>query len=300
MIEEQFTNKPSKTALMAAVHRTLANKEYGHEVFGSDYMAIHFLPPHFRFFLGFKKIRKRIKNKIKRKLPGLHEYVLARTAWLDSLFTEALQNKIPQIVILGAGYDSRAYRFDTINQVTKIFELDKSSTQDRKKRCLRKAGINISQNTCLIPIDFIKESLPDTLHRAGYDPDKKTLFIWEGVSYYLSPDAVEATLGYINERAQKETVVAFDYIIPVSENNMDHYYGVKEFFRMMQKNHADEILRFSMPEDETTSFLKRKGLRVLDHYNNDEIESNFLSRMDGSISRQITGHFRFVTASPDK
>jgi len=73
-----------------------------------------------------------------------------------------------------------------------------------------------------------------------------------------------------------------------------------DFLRMMKKNHTDEVLRFSIPEDETASFLKRKGLRVLDHYNNDEIERNFLSREDGTTSGQITGHFRFVTASPDK
>jgi len=298
MIEKHFTNKPSKTALMAALHRTLANKEYGREVFGPDRMAIHFLPAYFRFFLGFKKIRERVKNKIKRKLPGLHEYVSARTAWLDSFFSDALINKVPQIVLLGAGYDSRAYRFDAINQVTRIFELDTLSTQKRKKRCLQKAGIDIPEEACLIPIDFNMESLPDTLRLAGFATDKKTLFIWEGVSYYLSPDAVEATLEFIKEHTHKESVIAFDYIVPVSKNNIDNYYGAIDFFRMMKKNHADEVLRFSIPEKEIAFFLKQKGLRILDHYTDDEIERFFLSRKDGTTFGQITGHFRFVTASP--
>jgi len=49
MIHKHNTNRPSKTALMAALHRSLANKEYGREIFGPDYMAIRFLPSHFRF-----------------------------------------------------------------------------------------------------------------------------------------------------------------------------------------------------------------------------------------------------------
>jgi len=61
--------------------------------------------------MRFKFIRENIKNKIHKLAPGICEYVLARTAFFDKVFKDALNNKIPQIVLLGAGYDTRPYRF---------------------------------------------------------------------------------------------------------------------------------------------------------------------------------------------
>lgn len=132
--KKSVEQKPSKTALIGALRRTLANKEFENDKYGSDNLAECFLPPHFRFFLGFKKIRANIKNKLDRFLPGMSEYLIARTAYFDRLIVDALNSKIPQIVLLGAGYDSRAYRFATLNHGTRIFESDTVPTQNRKKK----------------------------------------------------------------------------------------------------------------------------------------------------------------------
>lgn len=110
MPKKSAEHKPSETAMFAALHRAIANKYFTDERFGPDYLAEYFLPAHFRFFIKFKKVRANIKKKLNKYLPGLHEYVIARTAWFDSLFTDALYENIPQIVLLGAGHDSRASR----------------------------------------------------------------------------------------------------------------------------------------------------------------------------------------------
>ena len=115
MTDKGVEQKPSETALFAALRRTLANKEFGDEKFGPDYLAEYFLPPHFRFFLKFKKIQANTKEKLNEALPGLTEYMIARTAYFDSLFVDALKNEFPQIVLMGAGYDTRAYRFAELN-----------------------------------------------------------------------------------------------------------------------------------------------------------------------------------------
>jgi methyltransferase (TIGR00027 family) len=298
MTNKVVENKPSETALFAALRRTIAHKEYKNEKFGPDYLAEYFLPAHYRFFLRFTKIRENTKERLDGFLPGLNEYMIARTAYFDHVFVDALNNNISQIVLLGAGYDTRAYRFEALNQGTKIFELDIPPTQNRKKECLRKGRIEISQHVTLLPIDFNSDSLKEVLGIAGYKSDLKTLFIWEGVTYYLEVDSVDATLEFVSHNSHPESTVVFDYTVSIPEENMNEYYGVKEFSQTMKEHHADEELTFSINEGELESFLEQRGLKMIDHLNNKEIERKVLKDENGTLLGQITGHFRFLSASP--
>jgi len=297
MLKKRIDQKPSETALFAALRRTIANKEFKSGKLGPDDLAEYFLPPHFRFFLKFKRIRGKIKNKLNGLLPGLNEYMIARTAFFDRLFLDALKNKTPQIVLLGAGYDSRAYRFAKLNQGTRIFELDAPPTQDRKKKCIRKAQIDISENVTFVPINFNQESIKNKLEKAGYKHDQNTLFIWEGVSYYLELESVETTLEFVRQASHEETFIGFDYTTSISDDNMDNFYGVREFTQAMNHHHANEELMFSIDDSKTASFLEQRGLKIVSHLDNKEIERTFLLDENGSQIGQITGHFRFVLAS---
>jgi len=298
MTNKSVEQKPSETALFAALRRTIAHKEFRNEKFGPDDLAEYFLPPHFRFFLRFTKIRENTKNKLNDALPGLNEYMIARTAYFDRLFVDALDNEIRQIVLLGAGYDTRAYRFNQSNRGTKIFELDITPTQDRKKKCLKKARIDIPQHVRFVPINFKEESLKDVLEKAGYEDQVKTLFLWEGVSYYLDAESVDVTLDFVSHTSHQESAIAFDYTISLSEENLNDYYGVREFAQTMKEHHANEELMFSIDEGKIESYLEQRGLKKLDHLDNGEIERTFLVKDNGSLLGQITGHFRFVSASP--
>ena len=177
--------QPSKTALFASLRRAIANIDFADGKLGPDYMAKLFLPSHFRFFIRFRKIREHTKKKLNNFFPGLNEYMIARTAYFDGLFVDALNNIIPQIALIGAGYDSRAYRFAKVNSGTRIFELDTIPTQIRKKKLLKRARIEIPQQVKFVPINFNSNSLKDALEQAGYDHRKKTLIIW-GRSKLLS------------------------------------------------------------------------------------------------------------------
>lgn len=298
MTDNGVEQKPSETALFAALRRTLANKEFKDAKFGPDYLAEYFLPPHFRFFLRFKKIRENTKNRLNGFLPGLNEYMIARTAYFDGLFVDALRNGFPQIVILGAGYDSRAYRFTELNRDTKIFELDIAPTQNRKKACLKKAQIDISPEVIYVPIDFNKELLRDVLERAGCREQEKTLFIWEGVSYYLDAKSVDATLNFVSHTSCPESIIAFDYTVTLSEENLPEYYGAKAFTQTMREHHANEELMFSVGEGIIESFLEGRNLKMIKHLDNKEIEKTFLTLDNGSCIGSMTGHFCLVSASP--
>jgi len=297
MSKIDIEQKPSDTALMGALHRAIANKEFGTQKFGSDYLAEYFLPPHFKFFIKFKKIRANTKAKFNRFLPGMHEYVIARTTFFDTVFIDALNKRIPQIVLLGAGYDSRAYRYAMLNSATRIIELDIAPTQNRKKQCLRKAQVDIPNHITLAPINFNRESLITVLEKAGYDKRKKTLFLWEGVIYYLDSESVDTTMELVRCSSHPESKIALDYVISNSEKNMS-YYGAKEFFQTMKKHHGNEDLTFAIDEGEAESFFRQKGLKIINHLDNEEIERTFLLNEDGSSIGKITGAFRFALASP--
>lgn len=292
-VEEQH----SQTALFAALYRAIACKEFSDERFGPDHMAELFLPPLFRFLIKFRFIRNKILIKSTKLTPGIYEYMIARTAFFDKAFKEALIQDIPQIVLLGAGYDTRVYRFSGPGNSTRIIELDIETTKRRKMKCILKAGIDIPKNMTLAPMDFNRDSFESVLEKAGYDKNLKTVFIWEGVSYYLDPKSVDSTLAFVTHYSHNESVIAFDYTITITEANIDNYHGAKEFAETWKKHRENESFRFSVDEGQIESFLEQRGLKPLSHLDNQEIEQAFLKRDNGSLIGRITGGFRFVTAS---
>ncbi len=290
--------KPSKTAFYNALHRALAYKMVNNETLGKDNLAKIFLPGYYRFFLNFTNIQKSTKRKLDNAFPGLNAYVTARTAFFDQLFTDALIENIPQIIILGAGYDSRPYRYVELNTNTHIFELDIPITQSNKKKCLKKAGIKIPEQVTFVPIDLNQVTLAFALGSSGFQNSKKTLFLWEGASYYLDPESVEKIINFFSSLTHKGNLLALDYMISINDENADEFYGARAFFQSMREEHSDEALRFSINEEEIIAYLDQRGLNLVEHMDPEEIEKRYLMDEQGLINGRITGHFRFLLAKP--
>lgn len=286
---------PSKTALCRAV----ANKEYPERPVGADVMAAYFLPWGIRRLIQFRSMRARGHAKARKRTPGVYEYVMARTVFFDELFVEALSESIPQIVLLGAGYDSRAYRFSNANRATRIFELDAAATQERKWKCLRRAKVKIPREVSHRAVDFNRETLGQALASLDYEENKKTLFIWEGVCMYLEPQSVDATLSYIANTSHGESLVAFDYVISTSGSNRSNaYYGADVVTPKLRRLNPAESLKFTIEESDLESFLSKRGLSpvvLLDHM---QIERRYLIDADGSSIGKPIGSFRLAVASP--
>ena len=293
-------HKPSKTAAVAAMYRVISNKDFQGGKLGPDYLAEYFLPPVLKALMKSNLMRKMIKKRTDSIMPGMNEYMTARTVFFDELFIDALNNEVPQIVLMGAGYDTRAYRFAKLNKSTRIIELDVAPTQSRKKKCLKKAGLDTTDGLSLVPINFDRESLQTVLERAGYDPGQKTLFLWEGVTYYLESESVDATLEFVSRHSTGDSVLAFDYVISISEETIDNYYGVREFARSMKKVHPNELFVFSIEEDQIETFLEERGLKAIGLFDDQAIKDKFLLDENGSPIGRVNGFFRFASASPLK
>ena len=138
----------------------------------------------------------------------MRDLVTARTAYIDAYLKETLDN-MEHVVLMGAGYDTRAYgEFRRDGQ--SFFELDQTATQELKKKALADAGIDTA-DTHFVSVDFQKNDAFERLVASGYDPSKKTLFLWEGVTLYLGEEDVRRTLRDMKNHSAPGSVIVADF-----------------------------------------------------------------------------------------
>ena len=284
-------DQPSDSALGVALWRAIAAQEAREEIRGSDTLADAFLNDDFRRLVANPAACEWLMQNV----PGNYEFFLARTAWLDDAVRDALESSTPQIVFLGAGYDSRAYRFRHLVRGTRIFELDIAPTQRRKRNCLQQAGIPVPEQMTFVPIDFTRDRFEDVLTAAGFDPGLRTLFVWEGVTYYLPAEAVDRTLDFVRTNSPAGSLLCFDYLADAPDM-MDRY-GVKAAMTAMQTAYLAEPVKFRIPEGTIEAFLSARGYAVIEHLTDKEIEKKYLTLRDGSLAGRALACFRLVKAS---
>lgn len=285
--------KPSQTASWTTLMRAFAAGEQNEEIRGADDLAECFLTPQVREELKHTNDRQAFKES--HFVIGICEYVMARTRLFDQFYRQALEAGVEQIVLLGAGYDSRPYRFRAPSDQVRIYELDIPPTQAYKKRCLADAGITIPASITYVPINFNTQSLKEVLFAAGYTPSLSTLFIWEGVTYYLAPEAVAATLDFIKSNSAVGSSVAFDYI-GLWPGIFDAY-GVKELIEFNAANQSGEPgTGFSVEAGKIASYLSERGFEIAHHQDPTDLEKNFLTLTDGTLFGRVTGSLRIVRA----
>ena len=188
---------------------------------------------------------------------GIGDLVVARTLYFDRII-ERVASDVEQFVLLGAGFDTRPYGTLRRQGLT-FFEVDQTTTQTLKIKCLLAAGIDMSHVT-FVEVDFSKEGAFQKLRASGYDPSKKTLFLWEGVTLYLDEADVRKTLRDIREHAAPGSVVVADFygerMIRIGSGSV----GSKVL------GYTNEGLSFGLPfatdfEDSLRSFLDSEELK---------------------------------------
>jgi len=156
--------------------------------------------------------------------PGFHEHLIARTKFIDELIEKSAINGIEQYVILGAGYDSRAHRLELPSSL-KIFEVDQPEVSDNKLAKLPKELPN-SENVTYVNIDFSYQSLTDQLISAGFDQEKSTIFTLEGVSQYITKEAVSSTIKELASLTRDTNSIFFmSYVDELLDKNPEACFG---------------------------------------------------------------------------
>jgi methyltransferase (TIGR00027 family) len=139
-------------------------------------------------------------------------YIAARTRFTEDALCAAVERGVRQVVVLGAGLDTIAYR-GALGDRVRIFEVDHPATQDWKRQRLAAAAIAHPSTLTFAPVDFERETLAEALSAAGFDPSQASFFSWLGVVPYLSETAAFGTLRYIGSLPGGAEVV-FDYSNP--------------------------------------------------------------------------------------
>ncbi len=140
-------------------------------------------------------------------VPPVQHQTAVRSTFGDAAIEKYLPG-VQQIVELGAGYNTRTMQLQR-DQRIRCFEIDLPGTQQFKRKLLHQCGVDTSGVT-FVTADFLTENWLDNLIKAGFDPAQPTLFLWEGVTYYLSREAMEETFRTIAMNAPG-SVVVFDY-----------------------------------------------------------------------------------------
>jgi methyltransferase (TIGR00027 family) len=278
--------QPSRTSIVVAALRAFGAREPDPAVRNPDFLAERLITSAELQLISEHPIAHALVDRYEtgrenREVARMANLLLIRTRFIDDHMRRALEEGATQVVILGAGFDTRPYRFPELLKNKQVYELDYGSTQEIKKRRLAEASISVPPYVHFAEIDFKKDSLPDVLHSAGYRPAEKTFFIWEGVSMYLTEDAVRETLRTIGRESRSGSSLVMDF---AGRALIDL---LQKFPQLLQHNYTTgwgEPWIFGLPDTREREFFRECGLEVREvlPFFGRKAAKRYLTRSDGS------------------
>ena len=182
---------------------------------------------------------------------------MARTRFIDELVRRALATGIDQVVLLGAGYDARAYRL--IDGGPVVFEVDHPDTLARKRVVVAATLGALPLHVRYVLTDFNAGQLPAAMRAAGFDPERRALVVWEGVTNYLTAAAVDETLRWCGQAAPGSRVV-FTYVHQAVLDDPGAFAGTRRLFATLDA--AGERWTFGLDPAQVAPYLAARGLTL--------------------------------------
>lgn len=175
----------------------------------------------------------------------------------------------------------------------RVFEVDHPGTQARKMSILLRSNIEVPKNVQYVPVDFNRDALEAELVKKGFSRNRRTLFLWEGVSYYLPKPVVAGILSFVESCAPGSSIV-FDYALRTFVEGDTSTYGGEVVANWLRK--IGEPFVFGLNPHETPHFLGECGLKPVYDMSPEDTEARYLARKGGGILRRTLGHVRIVHA----
>ena len=192
--------------------------------------------------------------------PGARTSAVARTRWIDDLLLRSIADGVQQVVILGAGFDCRAYRLPALAHLP-VLEVDHPDTLRLKRERLQQLLGERPTPVKYVALDFNQKSLDEALVRSRFHGEMRTFFLWEGVTNYLRAEAVDATFCSLRRLADSSLIV-FTYVDKsVLEPDVE-FAGRRSLQRALRR--AGEGWTFGLVPDEVGLYLKKRGFRLLE------------------------------------
>ncbi|WP_225727787.1 MULTISPECIES: SAM-dependent methyltransferase [unclassified Nocardia] len=276
----------SGTAEVVAVLRAAAARDS--VLRNPDRFAERLISPWYRWGLRISLARAGLLWAAEQQAPGLYAYVTARTKYFDQVIVGEIRSGAEQVVILGAGADSRAQRLPELRSVA-VYELDHPATAEWKQRRLRAAFGAVPAQVRYVPVDFGNQSLDDVLDAAEVARDRRTIFLWEGVAPYLTHPEVDVTLTAI-ARFRAGSSVVFDYWDQGAIDEPSRYPGAAEYLRRLAAR--GEPIRSGLDPNALADHLTAHGLKLVDNAGPRELAEYLTGSGRSSLSFCWMAHAR--------
>ena len=286
----------SWTAQVVCYYRALAAQHPDPKLRNPDYLAGKFLTESFWDTAHLGRDYETARMTMKIYGAAAYYYVNARTHHVDTLLKKMADAGAKQVVILGAGFDSRGYRFQKIYPQLRFFEVDLPATIESKKEKVIQLFGGLPDSVVYAPIDFNTQRLEDVLKSMGYHAGQKSYFIWEGVTPYITEAACRETLSFIKNHAGAGSTVVFDYILrPIIEGKYDGFYGGAQ-------SNAETVAARGEPyvcgwtAREASDMVQEIGLEIVSDVDTDFLTEQYLIDSNGQADGIMGNFYRIMYA----
>jgi len=274
--QEKFDTKPAAQTgaaptFMVAVEQSFPSEQRAIH----DDLALKIMPSLYQWMIKlFQKpaLRGWLINISEKQAAGIWSAMMCRKRYIDDKVVAAVSDgTVAFIVNLGAGFDTRLYRFPALSAVP-VWEVDQPGNIKTKEKGVKKALGAIPAHVTLVPINFMEQDVSDVLRAHGYAGDNKTFFIWEAVSQYLTEAAVRRTFEFLSQ-APAGSQLAFTYVRKdfIEGKNL---YGLEKFYK--QTIVKNKLWLFGFEPEEVDNFLSEYGWRLVEHLGYDELAERYM------------------------
>lgn len=258
-----------------AFFRALETKRNNGDKLFSDPFAIHFLDTQLKLAVKASNLplfRSYLKKKLQKRISGAYSSGLARTKYIDDLLKLAIKDGVTQVVILGAGFDTRASRLDFL-QAIPVIEVDHPNTSNFKIDTYKKKIGQLPQNVTYRQIDFNIQSLDDLARQYHFDFTRPTAIIWEGVTNYLTEEAIDNSFTFIS-KYPKGSYVIFTYVHRQILDDPRAFFGGEKLLKDLEN--IEERWTFGFYPNELPNYLSNFGWTLVEDLGAAEYRQRYL------------------------
>jgi methyltransferase (TIGR00027 family) len=223
-------------------------------------------------------------------------FVNSRTRHIDEQLEKAAREGARQVVVLGAGFDSRAYRFHRRYPKLRFFEVDFPATSRAKQSAVKRVFRKLPAHVRYVPIDFDKQTLESVLPAAGYDARQKSLFIIEGVLMYVNEAGNRATLDFIGKHSSPGSRAVYDYVLrDVIDGRFEGLFAAARTAKAVEGLGEPFITGWTPAE--AAEFARASGLEVQHDLDHAELTRRYLTGSRGNVDGRTTNWQRIIDAT---
>lgn len=272
-------NKSYKTAYGAAYARLLEQYQPQKIKLFDDSLVKNFFSSYISFLMQFSIIRKMLIFNYDIASAGILGLQVCRTKYIDDALKEAIDNGIEQLVILGTGFDTRPYRISCAKRI-KVFEVDLPIILDKKRRVIEKCLGEVPNDIIFTPIDFNTQTLEEVLTGKELDFAKPIFFIWEGVTQYITEEAVKNTLKFIS-KASANSIVLFTYVLKSVIDRTSNIAGAD--FLMNYFEMGEQTWNFGLNPSDISDFVNQYNLTLIEDVGASYYLENYLKPLGRNL-----------------